>query len=80
MTKMCVTARERETRYPSVLISEWAVMYCRSRELDGLIISCTQGGGKGGTSTAGVCRKCEVVKQGAEVNERGVRGQSSKMG
>ena len=28
--KMCVTARECETRPPSVLISKWAAMYCRS--------------------------------------------------
>jgi len=74
---MCKTAREREMRHPSVLISEWAVMYRHSQELDGLIISCTQGGGKGGAITAaGVCHKCEVVKRGAEVNERGVRDQA----
>jgi len=30
VTKMCVTARECETRPPSVLISEWAAMYCCS--------------------------------------------------
>ena len=53
-------------------------MYRHSRELDGLIISCTQAGGKGGASTvAGVCSKCEVVKRGAEVNERGVRSEGS---
>jgi len=53
-------------------------MYCRGRELDRLINSCMQGGGKGSASTvASICRKCEVVKQGSEVNKRGVRGQSS---
>jgi len=53
-------------------------MYRRSRELDRLLISCMQGGGKGSASiVASVCRKCEVVKRGSEVNERGVRGQSS---
>jgi len=81
MTKMRVTARERETRPPSVLISEWAVMYCRSRKADRLIISCTQVGAKGGASTAAsVCCKREGMKRSAEVNERGVRGRSSKEG
>jgi len=56
MTKMCITARERETRPPSVLIPKWVVMYCPSRRLDGLIISCTRDGAKGSEITAaGVC-------------------------